>query len=166
MPIMTGCNGINTRFVAKHLRALLVSFRLRLLLRYLGSCFVFTQILLMWGWFGYPCHNQHPSHLLALKKYFRLRYVSKWEVQHLWSCTACFHLQLVINQIKPRQGQFDPPVGNITPQNCNLARRPSLGLVGISRLPCCVFRFVYLHSRRWEPSISWGTFETVLQRQK
>ena len=35
-----------------------------------------------------------------------------------------------------------------------------------SRLPCCVFRFVYLHSRRWEPSISWGTFETVLQRQK
>ena len=131
MPIMTGCNGINTRFVAKHLRALLVSFRLRLLLRYLGSCFVFTQILLMWGWFGYPCHNQHPSHLLALKKYFRLRYVSKWEVQHLWSCTACFHLQLVINQIKPRQGQFDPPVGNITPQNCNLARRPSLGLVGI-----------------------------------
>ena len=35
-----------------------------------------------------------------------------------------------------------------------------------SRLPCCVFRFVYLHSRRWEPSISGGTFETVLQRQK
>ena len=25
---------------------------------------------------------------------------------------------------------------------------------GGSRLPCCVFRFVYLHSRRWEPSIS------------
>ena len=35
-----------------------------------------------------------------------------------------------------------------------------------SRLPCCVFRFVYLHSRRWEPSISGGTFKTVLQRQK
>ena len=35
-----------------------------------------------------------------------------------------------------------------------------------SRLPCCVFRFVYLHSRRWEPSISCGTFKTVLQRQK
>ena len=32
--------------------------------------------------------------------------------------------------------------------------------------PAVSFRFVYLHSRRWEPSISGGTFETVLQRQK
>ena len=37
---------------------------------------------------------------------------------------------------------------------------------GLADCPAVSFRFVYLHSRRWEPSISGGTFETVLQRQK
>ena len=64
-----------------------------------GLCLL--RLHVQWGWFGHSCHCQCPSHLLASKKYLRLRYVSKWEVQHLWSCTACFHLQLIINQIKP-----------------------------------------------------------------
>ena len=38
--------------------------------------------------------------------------------------------------------------------------------LSVADCPAVSFWFVYLHSRRWEPSISWGTFETVLQRQK
>ena len=49
-----------------------------------------------------------PIPSFGIKKYLRLRYVSKWEVQHLWSCTACFHLQLVINQIKPSLSNVRP----------------------------------------------------------
>ena len=41
-----------------------------------------------------------------------------------------------------------------------------LARYSLADCPAVSFRFVYLHSRRWEPSISGGTFETVLQRQK
>ena len=50
--------------------------------------------------------------------------------------------------------------------NCGFLDLPLDPLVHLADCPAVSFRFVYLHSRRWEPSISWGTFETVLQRQK
>ena len=36
----------------------------------------------------------------------------------------------------------------------------------VADCPAVSYRFVYLHSRRWEPPISSGTFKTVFQGKK
>ena len=103
---------------------------------------------------GFP--NQSRWHRCRWCHFFltSLNAVSQPNVNPQQSSKQCECSRFVLQRGSILMNTDNPTAKRHTKYKTIEEKMPDLFWGQSSRLPCCVFRFVYLHSRRWEPSIS------------